>query len=153
MFLNNISKSFLLLFIIPFILGFYNKFYWWVLLGVLLFDIFIGSVKHLIGNKQSIFQRPQGASACNILCSPSNDEGKPGFPSGHVATTTMILLVLSFYVKDTSFTIFALIYIMLMALSRHNKKCHNLTQIVYGFVFGIVGALVFIQLTPKEIWT
>jgi membrane-associated phospholipid phosphatase len=153
MFLDNISKSFLLLFIILFVLGFYNKFYWLVLVAVLLFDVFIGIVKYSIGNKVSIFQRPHGASACNILCSPSNDEGKPGFPSGHVASTTMILLILSYYIKDIRFTISALIYITLMALSRHSKRCHNWTQIIYGFIFGAVGALVFIQLTPREILT
>jgi membrane-associated phospholipid phosphatase len=153
MFLDNISQSFLLVFIIPFILGFHNKFYWWVLFGALIFDVFIGVVKYLVGNKEAIFQRPQGASACNILCLPSNDEGKPGFPSGHVASTTMMLLVLSYYINDIRFTIFALIYILLMGLSRYSKKCHNWTQIINGFIFGVVGTLVFIQLTPKEIWT
>lgn len=153
MFIENISLSFLLVFIIPFILGFHNKLYWWVLIGVLIFDVFIGVVKHLVGNKEPIFKRPQGASACNILCFPSNDEGKPGFPSGHTASTTMMLLVIAYYINDIRFTIFALIYIIFMGLSRYSKKCHNLTQIFSGFIFGVVGAVVFIQLTPREIWT
>lgn len=153
MFLENISKSFLLVFILPLILGFYKTFYWWVLVGVCIFDVFIGIVKHFVGNKASVFKRPQGASACNILCIQSNDEGKPGFPSGHTASTTMMLLIIAYYIKDFRFTIFALIYISLMGLSRYKKKCHNWTQIFSGLVFGVVGALVFIQLTPKEIWT
>lgn len=153
MFLENISKSFFLVFILPLILGFYKTFYWWVLVGVLIFDIFIGIVKHFMGNTASVFKRPQGASACNILCIPSNDEGKPGFPSGHVASTTMVLLLLVYYIKDIRFTVFALSYISLMALSRHSKKCHNWTQIAFGFIFGVVGAVVFIQLSRKEIWT
>lgn len=153
MFLEYISKSFIVIFIVPFVFGFYNKFYWWVLAGVLIFDLFIGVVKQLVGNKASVFKRPQGASACNIWCIPSNDEGKPGFPSGHVASTTMIVLLLIYYIKDLRFTLFGLIYITLMGLSRYTKKCHNWVQIVNGFIFGLVGALVFIQLTPKEIWT
>lgn len=151
--LENISKSFLLIFIIPLVLGFHNTLFWWIIGGVLLFDIFLGIVKHSIGNNETIFQRPQGASACNIFCMPSNDEGKPGFPSGHVATTTMMMLILTYYVNNMYFTIFALIYIILMALSRYRKKCHNWTQITWGLIFGITGALVFIRLTPTEIWT
>lgn len=152
-FLENISKSFLLIFIVPLVLGFYNSFYWWMILGVIIFDIFLGFIKHSVGNKENIFQRPKGASACNIFCLPSNDEGKPGFPSGHVATTTMMMLILAYYIKDIYFTIFALMYIMLMAFSRYGKRCHNWTQITCGFIFGIIGALIFIQLIPKEILT
>jgi membrane-associated phospholipid phosphatase len=152
-FLENISKSFLLIFIVPLLLGFYNTVYWWIIVGVVIFDVFLGIIKHSVGNKEKVFQRPQGASACNIFCLPSNDEGKPGFPSGHVATTTMMMLILVYFIHDIYFTVFALIYIVLMALSRYSKKCHNLTQITCGLIFGIIGALVFIQQTPKEIWT
>lgn len=150
MFFENISKSFILIFLIPFTLGLYNRFYWWVLLGVLLFDVVIGVVKHSLGNKAIIFQRPVGASGCNILCFPSNDEGKPGFPSGHTASTTMMLLILAYYINDLRFTVFAFVYIMLMALSRHTKRCHNWAQIVSGFIFGVIGAMIFIRLIPKE---
>jgi membrane-associated phospholipid phosphatase len=152
-FLDNISQSFLLIFVVPLLLSFHNTFYLWIIGGVIIFDIFLCFIKHSIGNKEQIFQRPQGASACNIFCLPSNDQGKPGFPSGHVATTTMMMLILVYYIKDIHFTVFALIYIILMALSRYSKKCHNWTQISWGLIFGIIGALAFIQQTPKEIWT
>lgn len=153
MFYENISQSFLLVFIIPFILGFYNIYYWWFLLGVLIFDVFIGIIKHSLNKNKTIFQRPQGAKACNIFCISSNDEGKPGFPSGHVGSTTMMMLILMYYMKDISFSLFGISYIILMALSRYNKKCHNWTQIIWGFIFGLIGAITFIQLTPKETWT
>lgn len=152
-FLNNVSKSFLLIFIIPFVLGAFDTRYWWFLSALLMFDIFLGFIKYFIGNKADMFKRPDGAFACNIFCLPSNDEGHPGFPSGHVASTTMMLIILMYFVNNTFFTVFACTYIVLMALSRYKKKCHNVIQITGGFVFGIVGALAFIQLSPKEIWT
>lgn len=153
MFFENVSKSFLLIFIIPFLLGFDNVYYWWFLGGVLIFDVLIGVIKYSLDKNKLIFQRPHGAFACNVLCLPSNDEGKPGFPSGHVASTTMMMVILIRYFQSSVFTLLASTYISLMALSRYNKKCHNLTQIIWGMLFGLVGATVFIQLTPKEIWT
>lgn len=121
-------------------------FYLWVFTGVLLLAGVVHLAKLYFGT-EGIYGRPKGACGCDLLCTSENDEGKPGFPSGHVATSWMLFLVFAWYIRAQlliPFSIIGLTWSSLVSYSRYIKKCHNIPQIIGGYVAGTIGAILFI---------
>jgi membrane-associated phospholipid phosphatase len=90
------------------------------------------------------FKRPDGACDCNIMNGGGLVETASGFPSGHVATTSVYMSLLYFHSGKQSFMVFCLYHIptILMGLARYMKKCHNMLQIVYGLGLGVFMATI-----------
>ena len=95
-----------------------------------------------------VTDRPKGASNCdyfsrNGLCKP----GTPGMPSGHMTHTTIFAVVMIlgryFSAKGRKINIENILFyginvalIVVMAFARYYKKCHNIPQIIAGFILG-----------------
>lgn len=106
--------------------------------------------------KNYVFQRnirPKGAFNCNILNDDGNQEGKPGYPSGHVSTTSFFVFFLIYIIwSKTSLnkslkyllSVLLFLYLILIAFTRFNKRCHTINQIIGGTIFGLV-ILIFIS--------
>ena len=102
--------------------------------------IFIHDIikKLSIGSKLEFLKRPLGANNCDICSKNGDQSGKPGFPSGHLTSTvsffTSVYLLFPEFQKGS--LLVGIIYTLLMAWSRINKKCHTLLQTVAGTVLG-----------------
>lgn len=90
--------------------------------------------------KYKFLQRPFGATNCDLFSRNGSQEGKPGFPSGHV--TSIVSFFVSIYLlfpNYRKYTIpFGIIYTILMAISRINKRCHTLLQVICGALLGFI---------------
>lgn len=97
-------------------------------------------------------KRPKGAKNCDMFSRNGNQEGKPGFPSGHVTTSvtffTAIAILFPEY-KDISIII-GIIYSLLMARSRINKKCHTVLQTIAGGVLGVSAPVIIHNLMNNK---
>jgi len=132
-----ISMSIFILYIIPICLYFYTKdpIHIKAFIGLLGTNILSEFIKHFCIKDSN--PRPEGAADCNLLCNNGNQEGKPGMPSSHSATTAFFT---SFYYQQTNngFIHSGLIgYNILMMMSRYLMKCHTIPQIVVGTLLGI----------------
>jgi hypothetical protein len=86
----------------------------------------------------TIFKRPDSAMNCTLLNSGGFAGDRGGFPSGHMAITSYFMNYLYFKNKDYS-TKAKLYYntpIILMATARYMKGCHNIPQIIAGYLLG-----------------
>ena len=87
----------------------------------------------------AIFKRPDNAKDCSIL----NDGGpagtRGGFPSGHMAVASFFSNMLYFRQENRDYKTFMLYSIpsILMAIARYMKSCHNLAQILAGYLLGL----------------
>jgi membrane-associated phospholipid phosphatase len=104
--------------------------------------------KKRIGRVSSdpIFYRPIGYCDCSLF---NSDKVKgavvPAFPSGHMATSTFLVLALFSYLEvETFYWILGFVYLFLMGVSRYKKRCHNSFQILCGFIYGCI-CFVFFQ--------
>jgi len=92
-------------------------------------------------NLHKLTNRPEGCFNTDFLSrngpQPNNT---PGFPSGHMALTTLFCYKKILELDDTNFygKIYYCIITLLMGISRYYKKCHTIFQILVG---GIVGAI------------
>ncbi|MCC6146966.1 MAG: phosphatase PAP2 family protein [Anaerolineaceae bacterium] len=69
------------------------------------------------------------------------------FPSGH-ATRAGLLVILSWGLGPPWFSLAVLIWAPLMSLSRVTMGLHYLSDIVAGFIFGLVVGKLILDLTP-----
>ena len=148
-FWNIISIMLLPLFATPFTIFAYNRDPIMLTLGIsaILLDQSTKVIKYLTRN---ISQRPQGASACDLICCGGIVEGKPGFPSGHMTVSTYIGTILSWYFSPKiTLWPYALIFILLTALARLRKKCHSPIQVIAGTIYGALAAGLFIYFANK----
>lgn len=107
---------------------------------VTLIQIFIKKSISYFNIKNDIFLRPK--DACN--CSSFNNGGyvglTPGMPSGHVALTTFFVNYM--YFKKYSGDYFALTFLnfipLIIGVSRYEKQCHNIWQILSGYILAII---------------
>ena len=85
-----------------------------------------------------IFKRPDGATDCNLFNLGGKVDHCSGFPSGHVASITLLMEMLLLRNNTTGLynKITYYVPIMLMAYSRYMKKCHNIIQIFAGYLLG-----------------
>jgi membrane-associated phospholipid phosphatase len=86
----------------------------------------------------SIFKRPDGARNCSLFNNGGLVDHKPGFPSGHVTSISFLMNMLLLRNKDVSFKKIILynVPILIMAYARIMKGCHNLIQVIAGYILG-----------------
>ena len=104
-------------------------------------------IKNLTKNINiSILHRPIGAYNCNLYNTDGNVEGHPGFPSGHMASTSfmtnLLYLKYSNHKNLTNYFLYNCFNIFI-CISRYQKNCHNLFQIIGGYIFGFIIAYLF----------
>ncbi len=92
-------------------------------------------------------KRPNKADGCNLQMT-GKQGGQPGFPSGHMATTTAFwfcayALVPPAYHIHT--LLMGILSSLLMMWSRMKKSCHTFVQCIAGAFVGIAVALVGIR--------
>ena len=92
----------------------------------------------------NIFKRPKKAYNCNILNNSGDDSLKPGFPSGHMTSISFFTNYLYFTQSNKSLYnfIFYNIPSIIMAYARFYKKCHNIPQILFGFILGLYSSFI-----------
>ena len=101
-----------------------------------------------------LLHRPNGACNTDILSrNGAKPIDTPGFPSGHVTMATVFAVyrllrlyrnynnVGQFVYENPIVIVFYLGIIVLMGYARWYKRCHNIFQIVGGFVFGAIFAI------------
>jgi membrane-associated phospholipid phosphatase len=88
----------------------------------------------------TIFKRPDGAIDCDIFNSGGISSNESGFPSGHMTSVSFYMnaILLKSNKELTIKNIFLYnIPCILMGIARYNKNCHNLIQIIFGYLLGI----------------
>lgn len=88
--------------------------------------------------KASFLKRPAGAQGCNLQLT-GRQGGQPGFPSGHMATTTAFWTCIWFLVGSeykTAVLVVGLILSIAMMWSRMKKSCHTFLQCIVGAAVG-----------------
>lgn len=91
-----------------------------------------------MGVKVPFMKRPAGAQGCNLLLT-GQQGGQPGFPSGHMATTTAFWTCLWFLVGSeykTTVLVTGLLLSAAMMWSRMKKSCHTFLQCIVGAAVG-----------------
>ena len=92
-----------------------------------------------------IFKRPDGAMNCSLFNTGGLVEHKSGFPSGHVTLISFFMNILWSRSKTNlgnkgannwMYTILYNLPIVLMGYARIMKGCHNLIQVVAGYLLG-----------------
>jgi membrane-associated phospholipid phosphatase len=131
---------------------------------ILIIGIFITWLIHyiikyiikIIPNTPNYFIRPKSAKDCNILNNNGTCDDQPGFPSGHVATTSFFFNYLLLKYISNNNNINKLFYfilfnipVLLMGVSRYYKKCHNILQIIGGYVLGVIISIIMIFIEKK----
>ena len=105
------------------------------------------------------FKRPDDACNCSIMNTGGLVETDSGFPSGHVASTSVYMSLLYYHSGENNAIIFGMYHIptILMGLARYMKKCHNIFQIIVGLGLGIFIAKMMYHHVKlwrfKKIWT
>lgn len=124
-------------------------------LYILVADTLVYLIKHIPYPENSylykITRRPEGAKQCDYLSRNNMYTNKsPGFPSGHMTTTTLfcvsqMLKAYSTQIKQNTSYIYGIhvTIIILMGLARYYKKCHSILQILSGCVLGGVMAWLY----------
>ena len=121
----------LILIFVPFIFLFRNnKEYFYVLLFTLLINEILGSAIKIIFPKT----RPNGQKYSTLI--EKIDAGS--FPSLHSSRITIVYLILFSATTFIAFKILFIAIIPIVMLSRINLKKHFLTDILGGFVIGVV---------------
>jgi hypothetical protein len=125
----------------------------WLFAGLIGVDLTTAGIKRMLGGGAWPLGRPAGAHGCGALCDGGSVGGAPGFPSGHMATVTMLVTVAVrwFSGEWESLVLGAgAAWIAAMAWARWAKRCHNLVQITGGIVLGILAGLLLAQfIQPK----
>jgi len=85
-----------------------------------------------------IFKRPDGAINCNLFNTGGLVDNKSGFPSGHVTVISffMEMLLLRYNNHDFLNKLYFNIPIILVGYARIKKGCHNLIQVIAGYLLG-----------------
>lgn len=99
-------------------------------------------------------KRPEGAFDCDALNSGGEAVGKPGFPSGHTALAVMLatIFLIEYYRQSKQSQpkpqalIIAIMFAILVPVSRVQMKCHTIIQVMAGALLGIVLGLIFVLL-------
>uniref|UniRef100_A0A6C0HD50 Phosphatidic acid phosphatase type 2/haloperoxidase domain-containing protein n=1 Tax=viral metagenome TaxID=1070528 RepID=A0A6C0HD50_9ZZZZ len=136
---NIISFSVNFMFLIPLLIYFCNKDIRMLkIFGIgILVTTSVNPLKHIIVKQFpniDFLYRPQGAFNCDFLNNGGKAGGEPGFPSGHMAVSTYIIT--SLYLYYNKGLDLGILYILLVAFARINKKCHNIYQVIGGMIYG-----------------
>ena len=87
----------------------------------------------------SIFKRPDGAIDCNVFNCGGISSNESGFPSGHMTSVSLYMnaILLKSNKELTIKNVFLYnIPCILMGIARYNKNCHNVIQIIFGYLLG-----------------
>ena len=103
---------------------------------------FVEGMKRLLGTGAFWLQRPHGATSCDVFCVGQVVEGSPGFPSGHMAVVSVVVMALWLHLEKSWILYIGLPWICAMAWARWVKRCHTWVQIIGGVVVGVVAAYV-----------
>lgn len=103
------------------------------------------AIKFLTRNsKLPYLKRPKQADGCNLQMT-GKQGGQPGFPSGHMATTTAFWCSVYMIAPQTyrmHILIAGAFFSFLMMWSRMKKSCHTFMQCIAGASVGIAVAFV-----------
>tara|TARA_Y100000590_G_scaffold44185_1_gene47040 strand:+ start:6298 stop:6834 length:537 start_codon:yes stop_codon:yes gene_type:complete len=135
-----------------------NEYIYFKMLGIILFSTILTDVIKRLPYKSfyygeylyKITRRPKGASNTDYLSKNGEcKENSPGFPSGHMATTSSFsVLMILFFMKRYNLAFSELvtqrpmivfissILVPFMGWARYYKKCHSLLQIIVGTCLG-----------------
>jgi membrane-associated phospholipid phosphatase len=137
---NAISLLLVPLFIVPLVIAFVLK-----RAGIALVTVEMIAVSVSVELLKPLFDspRPAAAQGCDLFCTGPRVGGKPGFPSGHMATTTAFATSMAFLFPSPLVIGACLVLVAAMGWSRYAKKCHTLTQIIGGTLYGFAVAILF----------
>ena len=108
-----------------------------------------------------VTRRPEGSFNTDYLSRNGlSKKDAPGFPSGHMTSMAAFAMYMilrkkgdqdwDIFVKENSFFVgINVLSVLLMAFARWYKKCHNLTQIIGGTVYGSVTAYIYFNYIGK----
>lgn len=120
-------------------------------LVIMFFAMFLIKASRVVLPKTGIFLRPSNAMNCNIFNLGGSYANKIGMPSGHMLLSTYILLSTGYLLHFNKLGLIAMyIWIILMGISRIQKNCHTLLQVIIGFLIGAALAFVCIQLEKRK---
>ena len=85
-----------------------------------------------------IFKRPDGAINCSLFNTGGLVDHKSGFPSGHVTIVSFLMNIMRLRNNTNSWSNIILynIPVVLMGYARIMKGCHNLIQVIAGYLLG-----------------
>jgi membrane-associated phospholipid phosphatase len=127
-------------------------------LGIISATLFSEIIKKCVtpvGILKNFWYRPKGAKGCDYLSIKGfAPDFTPGCPSGHMSTTSYFVIyniLLLYKYWPTSFNritivILNLVFLGLMGWARMYKKCHTLTQVIGGTIFGGIIATIFYRI-------
>jgi len=143
---EGVSLTYLLVLIIPIIMFIKTWDNWWVLLifALLITSVVVRLLKWFF---RKLSPRPGTAHNCNAFCMGGPVGGEPGFPSGHMTSTTMFVVALWLHFGNNFILMAGLPWIALMGWSRWAKNCHTWQQVLGGIFTGTVAAHLFSRLT------
>jgi membrane-associated phospholipid phosphatase len=91
-------------------------------------------------SKWKCLKRPDGAKDCNISNGGGVVEGRPGFPSGHCATSaafwTCVLFLVPLQLRFATLIVGSLATAAMM-WARMKKRCHTFFQSISGVLLGV----------------
>ena len=79
--------------------------------------------------------------------------GGQSFPSGHVATLTMVSLLFVYYFNNYYFLIFSVAGVIFVAYSRLYLGAHYPTDVISAVFFGVALLFILIASIPAIIWS
>lgn len=123
------------------IIDVYSLPYLHLIIGIILCLVFI-KVTRFLPALHPVMLRPKGACNCNIANSGGCYANKIGMPSGHVLLTAFIVSWLVIQNPNPFKVALASFMIVIVAIARYKKKCHNITQVIAGAVIGVIFALI-----------
>jgi membrane-associated phospholipid phosphatase len=90
-----------------------------------------------------IFKRPDGATNCGLFNTGGLLDHKSGFPSGHV---TVISFIMNSFLLTKAPNMYNIclynIPVLLVAYARVMGGCHNIIQVIAGYILGITIAYI-----------
>ena len=104
-------------------------------IGILITLIISICIRNIIIKEVSV--RPYGATNCDIMATNGNRGGKPGMPSSHTAIVVFFALFYLRYITNPILCVMLILYTISIIVSRYDKKCHSVPQIVGGALLGI----------------
>jgi membrane-associated phospholipid phosphatase len=132
-----LSISTIFLYIIPVILyGITNQSYHkQAFIGILTALIISICIRHIFIKEVSV--RPYGATNCDIGSTNGNRAGRPGMPSSHSAIAVFFALFYYRHITNPFLRTVLILYAISIMISRYDKKCHTISQIIFGGLLGV----------------
>ena len=124
----------------------------WMGVGLTLADLMTKIFKQFTFPLGGQFLRPSNGTNCDIFCRAGPAGLRPGFPSGHMTVTTFFFVYMWLKYKSTYIAVFGLFMILLMAMARLQKQCHNELQVLGGALWGAIAAVAWFNLENLIPW-